>query len=283
MVGWGSFMRWRGLLAVAVFLAAGGVRAEEAPLQAGVAQSAPPFVMEDGHGALSGFTIELFRAIAARMKRGIVFMAVPQADLAKGLEDRRFDLLPGPIPATPERAADTLFTEGYIWSEYQFGGKPGHAVDVLDALRGLRLAVHTDSDHAEWADRNARKYGFSVLDMPNLAAVFDAVKAGRADASLTDSAALRFAASRGQGLVAGMTLPETRTHDSAAFRPGDVELRDEVEDNLRCLKQDGTVARISKTWFGVEPGPEDLERLVVPGNGVPGLSGYDQKTRKTHC
>jgi polar amino acid transport system substrate-binding protein len=282
MIGWGSFMRWRVLLAMVLCLAAGGVRAEEA-LQAGVARSAPPFVMEDGHGALSGFTIELFRAIAARMKRGIVFVPVAQAELAKGLEDRRFDMLAGPIPATPERAADMLFTEGYIWSEYQFGGRPGHVVDVLDALRGQRLAVQADSDHAEWADRNARKYGFSVHELPTLASVFDAVKDGRADASLTDGGALRFAAAHGQGLVAGMTLPETRTHDSAAFRPGDVELRDEVEDTLRCLKQDGTVARISKTWFGVEPGPEDLEKLVVPGNGVPGLSGYDQKTRKTHC
>ncbi len=276
-------MRLRCMFVVLACLAAGRAGAGEKPLQAGVVMSAPPFVMTNGRGAPTGFTIDLFRAIAARMKRGIVFVPGPAADLTKGLEDRRFDLLAGPIAATPERASDMLFTEGYIWSEYQFGARPGRALDALDSLRGLKLAVQADSEYGEWAERNARKYGFSVADFPNTGAVFDAVRTGHADASLTDSVALRFAAAGRRGLAAGFTLPETRTHDSAAFRQGDVELRDEIEDTLRCLKQDGTVARISKTWFGVEPDAEDLEKLVVPGNGVPGLAGYDQKTRKTHC
>jgi polar amino acid transport system substrate-binding protein len=60
-------------------------------------------------------------------------------------------------------------------------------------------------------------------------------------------------------------------------------LRDEIEDALTCLKLDGTVARLSKTWIGSEPDQEDLQRMVVPGTGVPGLSGYDPKPRKTHC
>jgi polar amino acid transport system substrate-binding protein len=192
-------------------------------------------------------------------------------------------VLPGPIAATPDRAAEMLFSEGYIWSEYQFGTRSDRDIPSLEALRGLQLAVHADSDYADWAARNALKYGFLVQPYPTLAAVFDAVRTGRADASLTGSAALRFATAGRQGLKAGLSLPDTRTHDSAAFRLADTELRDEMEDALRCLKQDGTVARISKTWFGTDPEPEDLERLVVPGNGVPGLAGYDQKPRKTHC
>jgi polar amino acid transport system substrate-binding protein len=176
-----------------------------------------------------------------------------------------------------------LFTEGYLWSGYQFGTQPGHRVDDLKSLRGRSLAVQAASDYAEWADRNAAKFGFTVLPYPQTAAVFDAVRTGTAAASLTDSAALRFAAFHHPGLVPGLALEETKTHDSAAFRPADMELRDEVEDTLSCLKQDGTVARLSKRWFGTDPDAEDLEKLVVPGYGVPGLAGYDQKTHKTHC
>ncbi len=276
-------MRVRVLLTLLACLSAGGARAAEPHLKAGVAEWAPPFIMEGAGGKPAGFTVDLFRAIAARMKRGILFIPVPQAELEKGLEDGRFDLLAGPIAATPERAAEMLFTEGYIWSEYQFGGRKSHPIDRLESLRGQRLAVHADSEYAEWADRGAQKFGFTVVRLPNEAAVFAALKAGQADASLTDSAALRFAANSTPGLVAGMTLPETRTHDSAAFRTSDIELRDETEDMLHCLKQDGTVARISKKWFGTEPDAEDLEKLAVPGNGVPGLAGYDPKPRKTHC
>jgi polar amino acid transport system substrate-binding protein len=71
--------------------------------------------------------------------------------------------------------------------------------------------------------------------------------------------------------------------DAASVARTDVELRDEIEDAMTCLKQDGTVARLSKRWLGEEPDQEDLQRMVVPGYGVPGLTGYDPKPRKTHC
>ena len=116
-----------------------------------------------------------------------------------------------------------------------------------------------------------------------LRAVFNAVRDGRADASLTASASLR-ATGAGPGAVqAGFSLPETRTHVSAAVAETGVELRDEVEDALRCLKQNGTVAKLSAQWLGAQPGPEDLENMVVPGYGVPDLAGFDPKPRKSHC
>ena len=63
----------------------------------------------------------------------------------------------------------------------------------------------------------------------------------------------------------------------------ETQVRDEIEEALRCLKQDGTVARLAKTWLGTTPGPEDLENLVIPGYGVPGLAGYDPKPHKPRC
>ena len=52
-----------------------------------------------------------------------------------------------------------------------------------------------------------------------------------------------------------------------------VELRDEIEDALVCLKRDGTLARLTKTWLGEDAGEEDLQNMVSPGYGVPGLTG----------
>lgn len=251
-------------------------------MQAGVAL-APPFVVQDRDQRLSGFTIDLFRAIAGRMKRDIVFTAVSEPDLAKGLADGRFDLLPGPIGATPEHASDMLFTEGYMWSEYQFGSGRSAPVGRLEDLRGRRLAVEEGSPYAEWAGRNAVRYGFTERSYPSPADTVAAVQRHEAEASLAGSAIQRAAAARDSGYDAGLSLPETRTHESAAFQKADSELRDEAEESMRCLKQDGTVARLSRQWFGAEPGQEDLENLVIPGYGVPGLAGYDPKPRKLRC
>jgi polar amino acid transport system substrate-binding protein len=276
----GRFLR---LLPASLCVIATVASAQEArPLKAGVAVD-PPFVVAEKDGRLAGFTIDLFRAVAARMKRDIVFTLEPAEALPGDLASDKFDLLPGPIGATPERAAEMLFTEGYMWSEYQFGAKRSEPVNRLEDLRGRRLAVETGSPYAEWAGRNAERYDFTTRLYSSPADTVAAVLHGEADASLTDSAVQRAAAAHDSLYDAGLSLSETRTHESAAFQKADTELRDEAEEAMHCLKQDGTLDRLSRTWFGTTPGQEDLENLVIPGYGVPGLAGYDPKPRKLHC
>ncbi len=286
-----------GLLLTAAALTVGAAgpaaanQAAEPPLRVGVVPGTPPFVQMDGDGHPSGFTVDLFRAIAAEMKRQVAFTAAPQEQLAEDLAADRLDVLGGPINATPEQAAGLLFTQGYLWSEYQFGSRAGDAIHALNDLGGKRLAVVENSDYAGWATRNAVKYGFTVVPEPRVGDVFDAVRRGDADASLTGSPALAGALGPRPGgngaahprLIADLSLPETRTQETAAVAPTGVELRDEIEDALNCLKQSGTVARLSHRWLGGQPGPEDLENLLVPGHGVPGLAGYDPKPQKAHC
>ncbi len=255
----------------------------DAPLRAGVLAEAEPFVVHDTAGNFSGFSVELFRLIAARMKRTITFSANDQESLYSGLAADTYDVLPGPIAATPDRAGTMLLLEGYSWSEFQFATKPGVHLTTLADLRGLRLAVRADGQYGEWANRNAKRYGFIVAPKQTSTAAGAAVLDGTADASLAGSPVQFFIASHQANYSPALSLPETRVHLSAAVQLHETELRDEMEDALRCLKLDGTVARLAKQWFGREPDPEDLENLVVPGYGVPGLAGYDPKPRKTHC
>jgi polar amino acid transport system substrate-binding protein len=256
---------------------------QEPPLRAGVAAGSPPFVIQPERGPLTGFTIELFRALAGHLKREIVFTAAPPDELAADLQNRKFDLLPGPIDATPEAAIHLLFTEGFTASEYEFGSRAGEPVRSFADLHGRRLAVVAGSPYAGWAERNAGRYGFTVQKHATIADVLGALTARTADATLTGSPIIDSAAAHDHALAAGLALAETRTQGAAAFRKRDAELRDEVEEALRCLKEDGTVARLANVWLGTNPGDEDIERLAMPGNAVPGLSGFDPKTPKAHC
>jgi polar amino acid transport system substrate-binding protein len=267
----------------ALLLAAAPALAAEPPLRAGVVPDSPPFVENNAAGQLDGFSVDLFRAIAATMKRDIAFTAAPLPELLADLTAGKLDVLAGPVLATPDRASEMLFVEGYVWSAYQFGSRPGESLSGLTDLRGKRLAVQAGSDYAGWAGRTSPKLGFSIVTEPTLAAVFEAVRTGHADISLTGSPALRAAAEGHSGLAAGFSLPETRTHDSAAVAVTNVDLRDDIEDALRCLKQRGEVARLAAQWLHTTPGPEDLENMVIPGYGVPDLAGFDPKPRKAHC
>jgi len=276
-------MRALALAALLTAAAAPAATADEPPLRAGVVPGSPPFVVSDNSDHLSGFTIDLFRAIAGRLKRPIVFTEAPLPALVADLTAGHLDVLAGPIQATPERSAEMLFTEGYVWSQYQFGTRKGLSIAKPADLRGKRLAVQAGTEYAEWAELNAPKYGFAVEKLATLAQVLAALRSGAADACLSDSPGLMAAAHDQDSLQANLDLPETRVQDAAAVANTNVELRDEIEDALICLKRDGTVARLSETWLGEKPGAEDLQKMVVPGYGVPGLAGYDAKPRKTHC
>jgi polar amino acid transport system substrate-binding protein len=261
----------------------GVARAADPPLRAGILDDAAPYVVHQPDGKLSGFTVELFRLIAARMQRDIEFTTASQPALYDGLAHRKYDVLPGPIPATPELAGSMLLLEGYVSSSFQFATRANLHMQALSDLHGRRLAVRRETPYAEWADRNAQRYGFTVLPVASSAAAAEAVLDGTADVSLSGSPVQEYMAVRRRDFSPALSLPETTVHESAAVGVNEIELRDEMEDALRCLKMDGTVARLSKEWFGRNPDAEDLENLVVPGYGVPGLAGYDPKFRKTRC
>lgn len=256
---------------------------DDAPLRAGLVPDSPPFVTSGENAAPAGLTVDLFRDIARRLRRPIQFSQAPMPALVSALHAGKLDVLAGPIGATPERSAQMLFTEGYVWSEYQFATRPGVSITSPDDLRGKRLAVQAGTEYADWAELNAHRHGFALETLPTLKQVLDAVRSGKADVCLADSAALIAASHAQDTLAPGLALAETKVQGAAAVANTDDELRDELDDMLACLKKDGTLARLSERWLGEKPGGEDLQVMVVPGNGVPGLTGYDPKPRKLRC
>ncbi len=60
-------------------------------------------------------------------------------------------------------------------------------------------------------------------------------------------------------------------------------LRNQIQDALDCMKQDGSLARLSEKWFGAAPSADALERTVTPGYGVPGMPGYDPTPHALSC
>ena len=125
----------------------------------------------------------------------------------------------------------------------------------------------------EWIDRD----GLAVI----LATL--AVVQNRAYAQLGGNTAIRYAAQKNPQFVADYTLADTRAHWSLAVRKGDVAMRNLLENAIECLKQDGTMVKLSEKWFGTPPAADDAERVVFPGYGVPGLAGYDPAPHEPKC
>ncbi|PHK96263.1 polar amino acid ABC transporter substrate-binding protein [Pseudoroseomonas rhizosphaerae] len=254
------------------------------PLRTAVDGTFAPHAFPKLDGGVQGFNVDLFTEVARRMGRPITMDSASFSGLVPALNAGRYDFLAAPVTVTPERAENLLFTEGYLYTEFQFGIRKGTApIKSLEDIRGKAIAVNKGSAYDAWAQKNAAQLGFTVQTFDSQPDAVQAVVAGRVFATLGGNTTIRYAATRAPMLVPDFTIKETRAHWAAPFRKDNAELRNAVENVLECMKLDGTVARLSEKWFGTKPAADDAENTPFPGYGVPGLPGHDPTPHTPRC
>ena len=67
------------------------------------------------------------------------------------------------------------------------------------------------------------------------------------------------------------------------MRKDNVQLRNQIQDALDCMKKDGTLATYYEKWFNKKPAADDLSVVITPGYGVPGMPGYDPTPHELKC
>lgn len=275
----------RGFLAAGLGLGvAPAIAQAKPPLRTAVDGTFAPHAMAKLGGGVEGFNVDLFTAIARQMGREITFDSSSFSGLVPALNAGRYDFLAAPTTVTRERAESLLFTEGYLFTEFQFGIRRGATpITGLDQLRGKVVSVNRGSAYDTWARTNAERYGFTPQAFDSQSDAVQAVLTGRAFANLGGNTVVKYAALRNPQFVSDFVIRETRAHWAAPFRKDSVELRNQVELALECLKHEGTVAQLSEKWFGAKPAPDDAENTIFPGFGVPDMPGFDPTPHELRC
>jgi len=257
---------------------------DQPPFRTGVDGTFAPHAMPKLGGGIEGFQIDLFNEVARRMKRGIVIESASFSGLIPALQAGRYDFLTAPTTVTRERAEALLFTQGYIWTAFQFGIRKGSAPikDWAD-LKGKVVAVNKGTPYENLAKKMGEQHGFTVQTFDTNPDAVQAVVSGHAYANLAGNTVVRYAAKRNPLFVADWVLTETRAHWATPFRKDSAALRGQVEDVLKCMKKDGTVAKLSEKWFGAKPAADDLENVIQAGHGIPGDPGYDANAPDPDC
>ena len=263
---------------------AGQAPAAQPPLRCAVDGTFAPHAFPALSGGVQGFQIDLFREVARRMGREIVIDSASFSGLIPALNAGRYDFLCAPTTVTPERAASLLFTEGYLFTELQFGIRRGTPpIRAEEDLRGRTISVNKGTPYEAWVNNNRERLNLTLLAFENQPDAVQAVIQGRAYANLSGNTVVRYSASRTPQYIADFLLPGTRLHWGTPFRQDSGAMRNRVEDIITCMKRDGTVARMSQQWFGTAPGPDQAEVMEFPGYGPPGLPGHDATPQNPSC
>jgi len=260
-----------------------GRSASAQTIHTGVDATFAPHAMPKLGGGIEGFNVDMAEEIARRLHRPIEIEATQFSALIPGLNAKKYHWIAAPTTVTPERAKAMLFTEGYLDTDFQFLQKAvTPEIKSLDDLKGKTLALNKGSAYESWAKENEAKYGFKYDVYDTNPDAVQAVLSGRADANLAGNTAVAWAAKLNPQLKLAYTI-KTGLVWSIPFRIDDNANRDIVDDIVKCMKMDGTFAKLHEKWFGIKPAPDSSTVKVFPGHGVPGMPGYQEKAEPPKC
>jgi polar amino acid transport system substrate-binding protein len=268
---------------IAALVAADCASAQERPMRAGVDATFAPHAMPTLGGSVEGFNIDLGNGIAQRLGRKLDIDATQFSGLVPGLQAATYDFLIAPVTVNKERAESLLFTEGYINTDFQFVVKKETPdLKAMEDLKGKTIAVNKGSTYDLWARDNAGKYGWNVESYGTTPDALQAIASGRAYAVLLGNTAAAWAVKNNRALKLSY-LHSTGLVFAVPVRKDNVALRNQLELAIECMKKDGEIAKIYEKWFGDKPAPDSAAVKIYPGNGVPGMPGYDSTPHELTC
>jgi polar amino acid transport system substrate-binding protein len=270
--------------AAAALLAAPAAIAQD-KLIAGVDGTFAPHAMPKLGGGVEGFNVDMINEISKQIGKPIEIFAGQFSGLIPAMNAGKISFVGAPTTVTPERAANLLFSEGYLNTYYAFvvpAGKPD--ITAFDQLKGKTISLNRGSAYDKWAQENAAKHGFKVESFGTNADAVQALISGRADVHMSGNTVAAYSVVKASGQIKLATLKvDEGLVWGAAFRKDDPQLRNAVDEAIECLKMNGTLSRLHEKWFGHKPAAGSATVTVYAGYGVPGLPGYDPKAHKPNC
>ena len=118
-----------------------------------------PFTYHEKDGKLTGYDVEVTRAVAAKLGVQVEFKETPWDAMMAGLKAGRFDIVANQVALTsPERQAMFDKATPYSWSGKMLVARADHAdVAKLEDIKGKKTAVMLASNYDEVGARLAHR------------------------------------------------------------------------------------------------------------------------------
>ena len=213
-----------------------------------------PFTFhEAGGGELTGYDVEVARAVGDELGVKVEFAETQWDAIFAGLDAGRFDMIANQVSINDEREADYDFSKPYTVSPGVIVVNAGDdSISSFDDLEGKTTAQSLTSNWYTLAEDS----GADVESVEGWAQAVTLLQQGRVDATVNDELTfLDYQNTEGDTGLEIAATTDDEAHNAFTFRTGSDSLIKAVNKALADLRADGTLAEISKKYFG-----EDVSR-----------------------
>lgn len=225
---------------------------------AGTSGDYPPFEYYGEDYRLTGFDIDLMRAIADKMGVQVDIADMAFDGLGTALQIGQIDVVIAAISVTEAREQQVLFSDVYLVSQPGVLAKDDSTFgDVTSPvqLAGKRTGVQTASVYEGWIESTLVDPGLmpaaQLFTYPRIDQAVEDVRQGRLDIVVLDYAPALSYASQGGLRLAG--TGGTQQRYALAMNPCATELQAEINAALVQLANEGVIARLSEKYLGLTP------------------------------
>ena len=224
---------------------------EEDTFVVGFDQDFPPMGFVGDDGEFTGFDLELAAEAAKRMGKEVVYQPIAWDAKDMELESGTIDCIWNGFTMTGREDSYT-WSEPYMENNQVFVVKADSGIATKADLAGKVVDVQTDSS-AEAAINEDQELKDSCGELSTVAdynTAFMDLESGAVDAIAMDDVVASYQIE--QRKADFIVLDETLAAEEygIGFKLGNEELRDQVQDVLKEMAVDGTLAEISNKWFG---------------------------------
>lgn len=228
-------------------------------------QANPPWNFVDKSQGVSGYDVDVAREIARRMGvEKVEFLPGTFENFIPGVEAGRFDLVVSGQTITPEREKAVGFSRPYqVNGVGIFVARSNATIRGKQDLDGKTIAVSAGTTQEEQArqqfpDADVKTYSNATLALTDVAN-------GRADASMVSRFQGSYVADKNHLAVKPVGAILQAEVNGMSFEKGQPAFKAAIDKALSGMVDDGTLARISKRWLGLDMAAE-LAKLKQPSS-----------------
>lgn len=234
---------------------------EKGEIVLGMDDAFPPMGYTDTTtGEIIGFDVDVATEVFSRLGVELKLQPIEWSTKEMELDGGNVDLLWNGYSYTEERAEKQTLSDAYMKNNQVILVKGDSSYQSLADLAGKSLGVQSDSSaesalESEEATEFRESLG-EIVPIDDYSKAILEIQNGLIEAIAIDEVVARFYLTNDPGAYR-ILEKEDGTVESLAvedyvigFRKGDQALCDKVNETLKEMKADGTLAEISEKWFG---------------------------------
>lgn len=209
-----------------------------------------PWSFVDENDELTGFDVEVARAIAAKLGVEVQFIPGEWDGLFAGMDAGRYDIVINGVEVTPERTEKYDFTEPYAYIRTALIVRgDNETIKTFDDLKGRKTANSIASTYMNLAeDYGATCYGVDTLDE-----TLTMVLQGRVDATLNAIVSYTdYMAQHPDANLKVVATTDDASNVSIPMRKGEetASLMEAINQAIAELHEEGVISELSLKYFG---------------------------------